>query len=882
MVVGDGKVVRFSIRPTSPPAESRPINEAPLRVLIVDGSSDQRMAVRTALEADGYLLSEVDDGTKALATVGALQPDCVLLDDHLPDVNDRNVLDLLRRSDGSMPCAVVILTSSEQADSLGRSRDPGEFDTFNRRQVADVSLSRTVRAAVERHRLLEQRRRTAERDAHLAALLESSDDAIISTDIEDRVKTWNPRAVTLFGFAEHEAVGRKLDELVVPDDLIQQRQKLYQDVKQGRVAIKCESRRRRKDGGSVEVEIRAAPIFDANGNVDGLCFIKRDITDRKTTEDGLVQDISTRKQAEAALAESEQRLRDVLNGMDEAFGLMDRDFRILMQNEAALRLDGRTSGEIFGRTHWEVYPGSEHSKLGQLYKRAMSERIPVALEHQSRRDGEPARWLDMRAYPVPEGLAVFWRDITGRKQAEQSLIAAHATMRHLVDHSPFGIYMVDADFRLVQVSEGAQSVFRNVRPLIGRDFADVLRIVWPEPFASEAIERFRHTLATGEAYHSPSTVEQRGDIPSKEAYDWKLERVTLMDGRPGVVCHFYDLSERQRHEEHVQHLMREVNHRAKNMLTLVQAIARRTAATRPDDFIAYFNQRVRALAANQDLLVKNEWKAIPLRDLVRSQLAHFDDTRIVIDGLSVEINAWAAQSLGLALHELATNAVKYGALSNDSGQVEISWEVSHGEDGPRFSMSWVEKAGPAVEPPTRQGFGSTVIGGMVKMSLGCDVRIDYRPSGLTWRIECPVDKVAEGGRASIAAHETGDAAVSGLPSTHHQRRVLVLEDEPLIAMDVAAALSDAGWSVIGPASTVAQALALLRTIGCDAAVLDTNIGAETAEPVAAELVRSGTPFITVSGYSHEQQPEIMKKGLVMSKPVERERLVAAIGRCLVR
>jgi PAS domain-containing protein len=139
------------------------------------------------------------------------------------------------------------------------------------------------------------------------------------------------------------------------------------------------------------------------------------------------------------------------------------------------------------------------------------------------------------------------KDITDRNRTEHALRAAHDTFRHLVETSPFGVYAVDADFRLVQVSAGAQKVFKNVRPLLGRDFAEVMRIVWEEPFATEAIGRFRHTLETGEPFHSPRTIEHRHDIGEIESYDWKVERVTLPDGRLGVVCHFYDLSERQRY-----------------------------------------------------------------------------------------------------------------------------------------------------------------------------------------------------------------------------------------------------------------------------------------------------------------------------------------------
>jgi PAS domain S-box-containing protein len=118
----------------------------------------------------------------------------------------------------------------------------------------------------------------------------------------------------------------------------------------------------------------------------------------------------------------------------------------------------------------------------------------------------------------------------------------------LIARNPFGVYLIDADFRLREVSLGAQKVFANVRPLLGRDFAEVLRQVWPEPFATEAIGRFRHTLETGEAYAAPSTLQQRNDTDDVESYDWRIEQVLLPDGRPGVVCYFYDLSERQRWE----------------------------------------------------------------------------------------------------------------------------------------------------------------------------------------------------------------------------------------------------------------------------------------------------------------------------------------------
>ena len=492
-------------------------------------------------------------------------------------------------------------------------------------------------------------------------------------------------------------------------------------------------------------------------------------------------------------------------------------------------------------------------------------------------------WTQSEVSLVEEVAERIWAAVE-RARAEAELLAAHDTFRHLVDRSPFGIYVVDADFRLVRVSDGAQKVFENVRPLLGRDFAEVLSHIWPEPFASEYIARFRHTLATGEPYYA-ETNEHRADINATEAYDWKIERINLQDGRFGVVCHFYDLSERIRHEEHVRLLMGEVNHRSKNMLSLVQAIANRTVATRPEDFIERFGQRMQALAASQDLLVKSEWKAVPFGELVRAQLAHFDDvhdSRIKLDGPQLAIKASASQALGMALHELATNAAKYGALSNTSGRVVISWSLSSDAAGKaRFTMSWIESGGPPVAKPTRLGFGSTVTDNMIKMSLGGNVKVDFAATGLIWRIDCPAEGFLEGS-VPTASQSNSNAAKENPAQATGRRRVLVVEDEPLIAMDIARTLSEAGYDVIGPANSVAQALALIAQSGCNAAVLDTNLGAETAEPVARELIRRGLPFIASSGYAREQQPEIMRTVPLLSKPLKPDVLIAEIVRCLGR
>jgi PAS domain S-box-containing protein len=203
-----------------------------------------------------------------------------------------------------------------------------------------------------------------------------------------------------------------------------------------------------------------------------------------------------------------------------------------------------------------------------------------------------------------------------------------------------------------------------------------------------------------------------------------------------------DVTERKAHEEQIHLLMREVNHRAKNMLSVVGAVAHQTATKNPEDFIERFSERIQALSASQDLLIRNEWKGIEIEDLIRAQLSHFDsliDSRIAVHGPRLRLKAPSAQAIGLALHELATNAGKYGALSTNKGRVDIWWQAA----ATMFTMSWTENEGPPVVAPTRRGFGSTVINTMAKQSVGGEVAIYYARSGLMWQLTCPAANALE-------------------------------------------------------------------------------------------------------------------------------------------
>jgi PAS domain S-box-containing protein len=287
----------------------------------------------------------------------------------------------------------------------------------------------------------------------------------------------------------------------------------------------------------------------------------------RTDEIDLLREISARvhvrlhrARAEAALGDSEARFRHAVDASGAAVYEVDASATGNSAAEAyGVRhiVGGHAPDEGLDSKWWhaQIHPDDVAAHREHL-DRCLADRERTAYKAAYRVRHVDGSWRQVedtaRIRRGPDGGALrlvgIIHDVTEHQAAQQALLAAHDSFRHLVEKSPFGIYAVDAEFRLALISDGAQKVFENVRPLIGRDFAEVLRKIWPEPFASEAIGRFRHTLETGEPYRAPSTVERRADIGEVESYDWKIERVTLPDGRYGVVCHFYDLSERQQHE----------------------------------------------------------------------------------------------------------------------------------------------------------------------------------------------------------------------------------------------------------------------------------------------------------------------------------------------
>jgi PAS domain S-box-containing protein len=206
-----------------------------------------------------------------------------------------------------------------------------------------------------------------------------------------------------------------------------------------------------------------------------------------------------------------------------------------------------------------------------------------------------------------------------------------------------------------------------------------------------------------------------------------------------------DIGESKRQADHIQFLMREMSHRMNNLLTVVQAMAHQTARSNDNysDFTTRLNARLQGLASSNKLLVQQGWTGARIEDLVRLQLEPFvlDLDRFEAAGPSILLAPEAAQSIGLALHELATNASKYGALSNQTGRVRVEWEVGADASEPHFQLVWQESGGPQVASPTRKGFGTVVLETMTRSALACEAITEFAKEGLRWTLRCPASRV---------------------------------------------------------------------------------------------------------------------------------------------
>lgn len=336
-----------------------------------------------------------------------------------------------------------------------------------------------------------------------------------------------------------------------------------------------------------------------------------------------------------------------------------------------------------------------------------------------------------------------------------------------------------------------------------------------------------------------------------------------------VVGTAIEITKRKEADERQDLLAREVDHRARNALAVVHSIVRLTRANSVDGYVTAVEGRIKALARAHALLSDSRWHGADLATLVGEELAPYrlgEPDKVLIGGPGVSLQPHAAQGLALALHELATNAAKHGALSSMPGKIRVTWTVK-----PDFLLlHWSETGGPTIAPPPARSFGLNVIRASIENQLGGKAIFDWLPEGMQCTLSIPQqDQIG-----TIAGRKTGNgAAVSTAePTMANCRRVLLVEDEALVAMMIQECLTEYGHSVVGPISRAADALAAAKQGEFDAAILDINLSDGMAYPVAEILSQRGVPFAFVTGYEADTVDERFSKVPVLQKPIERQML----------
>jgi PAS domain S-box-containing protein len=418
-----------------------------------------------------------------------------------------------------------------------------------------------------------------------------------------------------------------------------------------------------------------------------------------------------------------------------------RDGTIRSWNAACERLFGRTSQEMIGQSVLEIVPGElwneEQTTLGRAASGASIENYETVRLMADGRPIEVAITLSpiRDAFDVVIGVSSVIRDIGEKKQAERGAAMLAAIITSTTD----GVVSKTLDGIITSWNKSAERI-------LGFTEADMLntsirRIIPADRQAEE--DRILATVLAGDIIDNFETVRIRNDGTLIDVAV-TVSPVRDASGRiVGASKIVRDITDKRQTRDQLHTLLAEVNHRSKNLLSLVQAIARQMTRQGHQLDLDRFLERLQALTGNQDLLIQNGWRFIPLADLIRSQLRSFGDAignRIRIEGPSIELTPESAQAIGMAIHELATNAAKFGALANHEGRVDIGWT----RDDLSFTMHWIEQDGPQVAPPKRRGFGSKVISDMVRLSLDGTVDVLFPLSGLRWHLACPIGRITRG------------------------------------------------------------------------------------------------------------------------------------------
>ena len=444
------------------------------------------------------------------------------------------------------------------------------------------------------------------------------------------------------------------------------------------------------------------------------------------------------------MIEREDLFAALFQGSDDAIVAKTTDGIVQAWNPAAERLFGYAAAEMVGQSIRILLPSDRQQEEDHILDRIRAgEQVG---QFFTRRIHKSGRLVDVSVTVSPVrnragqivGASKIARDAGPHLADQRRLALSEERFRMLADNIDQLAWIAAADGQ-VEWYNRRWFKFSGIDPAIERTFRgrDLLH---PDQ-AAEVVSAFEAALHRQEPWEL--TFQLRA---CDGTYRWFMGRGQPIRDPAGRLVNWVgtntDITDQREQAEQIRLLLMEVNHRSKNMLSTVQALARRTA---PDqaDFIARFEDRVRSLAVNQDILVRRAWRDVPVAELVGSQLAFLQGApgEVSIEGDPCALIPRAAEVVGMALHELATNSLKYGALSVEGGHVAIGWRCPPDHDG--FHIGWQESGGPLVAEPERKGFGTTLIRDVPRHNLHAEVTLDYAPGGVRWSLAADRSVLAE-------------------------------------------------------------------------------------------------------------------------------------------
>jgi PAS domain S-box-containing protein len=459
----------------------------------------------------------------------------------------------------------------------------------------------------------------------------------------------------------------------------------------------------------------------------------------------------------AGRASSGDMAEVLLDSHPDSIHVVDRDWRVTYANHAFLRHMNMDRAQVVGASLWDLIPRSRGARLEEAFARVVATGVTDSFVHPSIH--YPGRTMDVRVFPVIDGVGIVLRDITRRVTVERALAENEEHLRRALQGADMGHWSWDARTERMFLSDRTLALYNLGPEHQGIKRSELRRlVVHPDDAAG-------NQKAAEEAHASRGQYVAEFRVRRGDGWRWmrNIGGPHIVDGEivgmHGIVQDIHErklanerlrgeIEERERAQQRQLLLIHELNHRVKNLLAMVQAIVTQTLSSTdaPETARRALDQRLQALAHAHDVLTRESWHGADLADIVEGTVAALEASpgqRVRTSGPHVRLEPKAAVTLALVLHELATNAVKYGALSVDDGWVTLEWTTARAKGGLRLTLTWAEHGGPAVEPPQRKGFGARLIARSLAAEQG-SAELIYAPEGVRCHMTLIIPRLAAG------------------------------------------------------------------------------------------------------------------------------------------